>query len=98
MSANSRNAQRCEVISLTFDVVIRNGRWFDGSGAPSAIRNVGIRDDHVATITTEPIDSPDAEVIDATDQWIIPGIIDIHTHYDAEVLAAPALSESPPTW
>lgn len=32
------------------------------------------------------------DVVDASGCWVIPGIIDIHTHYDAEVLAAPALT------
>lgn len=26
---------------MSFDVVINNGRYFDGTGGPSAIRNVG---------------------------------------------------------
>ncbi|MDT5348216.1 MAG: hypothetical protein QOH91_1503, partial [Mycobacterium sp.] len=29
-------------------------------------------------------------MIDAEGKWVIPDIIDIHTHYDAEVLAAPS--------
>ena len=77
---------------MAFDKVILNGRWFDGTGAPSAVRNVGIRDGRVAAVTAEPVEA--AEVIDAAGYWVMPGIIDIHTHYDAEVLAAPALSES----
>ena len=77
---------------MRFDTVILNGRWFDGTGGPSAVRNIGIRDGRVATVTAEPIDG--AEVVDAAGAWVIPGIIDIHTHYDAEVLAAPGLSES----
>ena len=77
-----------------FDTVIRNGRWFDGTGAPSAVRDIGIRDGRVAAISKTPLDAAGAEVVDATDKWVIPGMIDIHTHYDAEVLAAPALSES----
>jgi N-acyl-D-aspartate/D-glutamate deacylase len=77
---------------MSFDVVISNGRYFDGTGGPSAIRNVGIRDGRVAAVTDEPITG--TEEIDATGNWVLPGLIDIHTHYDVEVLTAPALTES----
>ncbi|CQD15837.1 N-acyl-D-glutamate amidohydrolase [Mycobacterium europaeum] len=80
--------------TLQYDTVIVNGRWFDGTGAPSARRNIGVRDGRVATISSEPLDTAGADVIDATGQWVIPGIIDIHTHYDVEVLCEPELSES----
>lgn len=33
-------------------------------------------------------------MIDASDRWVMPGMIDIHTHYDVEVLLDPTLSES----
>lgn len=82
------------VSDVTYDTVIRNGRWFDGTGAPSAVRTIGIRDGHVAAVVTGDLDETDAQVIDATDQWVLPGMIDIHTHYDVEVLGGPALSES----
>lgn len=77
---------------MTFDTVIRNGRWFDGTGGPSALRNIGIQDGRIAAVTTDPIEG--TETLDATGAWVMPGIVDIHTHYDAEVLAAPALTES----
>ncbi|OBG86342.1 hypothetical protein A5699_02405 [Mycobacterium sp. E802] len=77
---------------MAFDTVIRGGRWFDGTGAASAVRNIGIRDGRVAAVTTDPIEG--TETIEAGGKWVMPGIIDIHTHYDAEVLAAPALVES----
>ena len=76
----------------SFDVVIKNGRYFDGTGGPSAIRNIGIRDGHVAAVTEEPIEG--VEEIDASGQWVMPGLIDIHTHYDVELLNGPGLSES----
>ncbi|BAX92672.1 N-acyl-D-amino-acid deacylase family protein [Mycobacterium shigaense] len=79
---------------MQYDTVIINGRWFDGTGAPSAVRNVGVRDGRVATITDRALDTAGADVVDATGQWVIPGIIDIHTHYDIETLCEPALSES----
>jgi N-acyl-D-aspartate/D-glutamate deacylase len=80
---------------MSFDTVIRNGRWFDGTGAPSTIRNIGIRDGHVAAISAQPLDETGCgHVIDADGKWVLPGLVDIHTHYDVEVLGSPALSES----
>ena len=79
---------------MRYDTVITNGRWFDGTGAASALRNIGVRDGRVATVSAGPLDPAGADVIDATGQWVIPGIIDIHTHYDIETLCAPELSES----
>ncbi|OBB95048.1 N-acyl-D-amino-acid deacylase family protein [Mycolicibacterium peregrinum] len=80
---------------MSFDTIIRNGRWFDGTGAPSAVRNIGIRDGHVVTISPDLLDDTDCpQVIDATGKWVMPGMLDIHTHYDVEVLGGPSLSES----
>lgn len=80
---------------MTFDVIIRNGRWFDGTGAPSAIRNLGIRDGQVVTVTPEPLDETGCpHVVEADGKWVLPGMVDIHTHYDVEVLNGPDLSES----
>lgn len=80
---------------MSFDTVIRGGRWFDGTGAPSLIRDIGIRDGHVAAISAEPLDVTGCDqVIDAGGKWVMPGLLDIHTHYDVEILVAPGLSES----
>ncbi|OBC06229.1 hypothetical protein A5784_10050 [Mycobacterium sp. 852013-50091_SCH5140682] len=80
---------------VTFDTIIRNGRWFDGTGAPSAVRTIGIRDGHVVAISPDELDDTDCpRVIDATGKWVMPGMLDIHTHYDVEVLNGPSLSES----
>jgi len=79
---------------MSFDTIIRGGRWFDGSGAPSAVRNIGIRGGRIAAITPDELETGSAEVIDATGRWVLPGMVDIHTHYDIEVLAGPGLEES----
>lgn len=80
---------------MTFDAIIKGGRWFDGTGAASAIRNIGIRDGHVATITADDLDETGCpDVVDAAGKWVIPGMVDIHTHYDIEVLDGPGLPES----
>ncbi|WP_207840593.1 N-acyl-D-amino-acid deacylase family protein [Williamsia soli] len=80
---------------MAFDTVIRRGRWFDGTGAASGVRDIGIRDGRIALISAEPIDADGcADVIEAAGLWVLPGMIDIHTHYDVEVLGGPDLSES----
>jgi N-acyl-D-aspartate/D-glutamate deacylase len=80
---------------MAYDTIIRNGRWFDGTGSPSAIRNIGISAGHVTAISTEELDGSGCpNVIDANRQWVVPGFLDIHTHYDIEVLEGPGLAES----
>jgi N-acyl-D-aspartate/D-glutamate deacylase len=76
-------------------VIIRNGLWFDGTGAAPQTRTLGIRDGVVVSVSAEPFDETGCpDVIDAADKWIVPGFIDVHTHYDAEVLLDPGLRES----
>ena len=80
---------------MSYDTIIRGGRWFDGTGAPSAVRNIGVRDGRVAAITAEPLDETRCpQVLDASGKWVLPGMLDIHTHYDIEVLGLPSLPES----
>jgi N-acyl-D-aspartate/D-glutamate deacylase len=83
---------------MTYDVIIRDGLWFDGTGKAPQTRTLGIRDGVVATVagpSDGPLDETGCpEVIDASGKWIVPGFIDVHTHYDAEVLLDPGLRES----
>jgi N-acyl-D-aspartate/D-glutamate deacylase len=56
---------------------------------------LGIRDGVVATVSAGPLDTTGcSEVIDAAGKWIMPGFLDVHTHYDAEILLDPGLRES----
>jgi N-acyl-D-aspartate/D-glutamate deacylase len=76
-------------------VIVRNGLWFDGTGAAPQTRTLGIRDGEVATVSAGPLDETGCpDVIDAEGKWVVPGFIDVHTHYDAEVLLDPGLRES----
>ncbi len=81
--------------TVTYDVIIRDGLWFDGTGSAPHTRTLGIRDGVVATVSATPLDETGCpEVIDAAGKWITPGFLDVHTHYDAEVLLDPGLRES----
>lgn len=80
---------------MAYDVIIRDGLWFDGTGAAPQTRTLGIRDGVVATVSDGPLDETGCpDVIDAAGKWVMPGFIDVHTHYDAEVLLDPGLRES----
>lgn len=80
---------------LPFDTVLEGGLVFDGGGGPGRVASVAIAGGRVAEVSAHP--NPHdraAEVVDARGLWVTPGFLDLHTHYDAEVEVAPALSES----
>src|SRR5690554_7225111 len=78
-----------------YDFIIEGGRYFDGTGAPSSIRNLAVKDGRIAKVAAGPLPHDQANrVIDAAGKWVTPGFLDTHTHYDAELLVSPSLSES----
>ena len=80
---------------MDYDIIIRGGRVFDGCGSPSIIADVGISAGRVTAISTSGLGEATAKrEINANGQWVTPGFIDLHTHYDAEMIVSPSLSES----
>jgi N-acyl-D-amino-acid deacylase len=76
-----------------YDLVIRGATVVDGMGREPYRGDVGVKDSRIAGIGEIGADAP--EVIDAGGLALMPGIIDIHTHYDAQVTWDPTLSPSP---
>ncbi len=68
-----------------FDLLIRNGRIVDGTGNPSYIGDLGIRDFRVAAIGRL-ANRQAARTIDATGLVVAPGFIDIHNHSDDSIV------------
>jgi N-acyl-D-aspartate/D-glutamate deacylase len=79
--------------SPAFDMVIRNGLFFDGSGRKAEKCDVAIDSGKVQTSAPQLFAAGRRE-IDAAGCWVMPGMLDIHTHYDAEIEAMPGLDES----
>ncbi len=82
-------------MAARFDTILAGGLVFDGRGSKPAVRHVGIVGDRVQAISEAPLAfDPSTKIIDCTGRWVMPGFIDLHTHYDAEIELAPSLSES----
>jgi len=75
-----------------YDEVIKGGTVIDGTGAPARIADIAIRDGKIVTIGQ--VDGDATIVTDATGRMVMPGVIDAHTHYDAQLLWDPGASPS----
>jgi len=64
-----------------YDLAVTDVTLIDGTGAPSeAGVTVLVRDGRIAAITTGPLRQEAATVVDGTGRYLIPGLIDAHTH------------------
>lgn len=78
---------------MTYDLKITNGTIVDGTGEPGYGGDVGIRDGKIAALGNAPEDA--SRTIDAEGKIVCPGFIDIHTHYDAQIIWDRMLTVSP---
>ncbi len=74
------------------DYVIRSGTVIDGSGEPGRLADVGIRDGRIVALGR--IDEAAAIELDAGGLTVMPGVVDPHTHYDAQLFWDPLASPS----
>ena len=74
------------------DLVIRNGKIFDGSGGKPFIGDVAIDDGKISLVGV--IEGSGRKEIDAKGNLVTPGWVDIHTHYDGQVCWDPYLTPS----
>ena len=76
-----------------WDLLVAGAKVFDGEGTPGRVEDVAIKDGVVAARGRDLPREAAAQCIDANNQWLLPGMLDIHTHLDLEVEVAPALEE-----
>jgi N-acyl-D-amino-acid deacylase len=76
-----------------YDLVIRGATVVDGLGRDPRRADLAVKDGRIAAIGEVGVDA--AEIVDAGGLTLMPGIIDLHTHYDAQVTWDPTLSPSP---
>lgn len=76
------------------DLLIRNAQLFDGTGAAPAVRDVAVQGGRIAAIGAR-LAGPAVQVVEAQGLALMPGIIDSHTHFDAQITWDPTLRPSP---
>ena len=78
-----------------FDLIIRNAKLVDGTGAPAREADIAIKDGLIAEVgTVGSIEGTATTEIDARGDLVTPGWVDIHTHYDGQVTWDPYLLPS----
>jgi N-acyl-D-amino-acid deacylase len=75
------------------DLVIRNALLLDGLGSPPVQGDLGVVQGRISALGK--IKESSRQTIDADGLALMPGIIDNHTHYDAQLTWDPLASPSP---
>jgi N-acyl-D-aspartate/D-glutamate deacylase len=79
------------------DYVIKGATVVDGTGGPSYVGDIGVRDGRIVTVGRVDqggVDEEATETFDAAGLVATPGFIDNHTHYDAQLFWDPLLTPS----
>jgi N-acyl-D-amino-acid deacylase len=71
-------------------LLLRGGTIVDGTGADRYVADLRVEGDRIAAIGPD-LDADGADVVDVAGRIVAPGFIDVHTHDDQVVLAAPAM-------
>lgn len=78
------------------DLLIKNAVVYDGTGAaPKPGFDVGVKGGRIVAVDRDLPARGGVEIIDADGRALMPGIIDSHTHYDAQITWDPSLDPSP---
>ena len=77
---------------MAYDLVIKNGKVIDGSGLPGFHGDVAVRGGRIVEVGK--VSGEAHQTVNADGLVVAPGIIDNHTHYDAQVTWDPLCTYS----
>src|SRR5262245_63013451 len=75
-------------IGVSMDLLLRRASLVDGTAAPARPAEVAVEGDRIVAVADpgELTAGPRTEVVDLDGLTLAPGFIDVHTHYDAQIL------------
>ncbi len=76
------------------DLLIRGARLYDGTGSEARTADLGVTQGRIVFIGAKCADAAQ-HTIDADGLALMPGIIDSHTHFDAQITWDPSVRPSP---
>ena len=76
-----------------YDLVIKDGMIIDGTRLPRYRGDIGVKDGQIAKIGRIQAHQG-TKTLDAEGHMVVPGFIDLHTHYDAQLFWDPYLTIS----
>ena len=76
---------------MSYDLIIKNGKVIDGSGIPGFYADIAVSGGRIVEIGQVTGDA--RQVLNADGLVVAPGIVDNHTHYDAQVTWDPLSAE-----
>ena len=79
-SAAAMLTRTTHTFATSYDLIIKGGRVIDPSVRLNATRDVAITGGRIEAVETD-ITGDATEIIDATGKLVIPGLLDVHSHY-----------------
>ena len=77
-----------------YDLLVKGGTIIDGTSAPRFFGDIAIKDGVIERIASMIPETQAKQVIDATGKIVAPGVVDGHTHYDAQFFWDPYATNS----
>jgi dihydroorotase len=73
-------ARGAKALAASYDLIVKGGRVVDPSRKINAILDVAITGGRIAAVTAN-IEAGTVEILDARSKIVVPGLLDVHTHY-----------------
>ena len=89
----AKSFSKLRTVLVNYDTIIKGGIIVDGTGGGRYRGDVGIRKGKIAALGT--VDGGAKQVVEADGRVVAPGFVDVHTHYDAQLMWDRMLSISP---